>query len=50
MIAIVRRRELGVDHGRAHGAAVAEIAGDQALNAAHAAVDKDRIEIEAVFL
>src|SRR5262245_48538633 len=41
-------RELGVDDGRPHRAAVAEIAGDQTLNAAHAAIDKYRIEIEAV--
>src|SRR6266536_80650 len=44
----VRARYIGVDHGSAHRAAVAEIAGDQALNPAHATVDEDGIQIEPV--
>ncbi len=42
--------EFGVDDCCSHRTAVAEVAGNQALNAAHAAIDENRIEIEAMLL
>src|SRR5262249_57427630 len=41
---------MGLTPGRADRAAVAEIAREQALDAAHAAVDEDQVEIGAVLL